>query len=159
VDTIDVFVGKKAVDNNDIRYLKLDRLDAGRLEDEARVRSKIALLEGANEAVDIFAWVRNISDGVEGVGGRLRRRLVGFFIGEEPKDFPLHIWKLALEDFFTELRGDIEGFVPGKNSIDRIDRLSLAYCHIGHLGAHAGVLVYESELILGWQNESKPCII
>ena len=29
--------------------------------------------------------------------------LTGFFIGEEPKDFPLHIWKLALEDFFTEL--------------------------------------------------------
>jgi len=102
MDAIHGFVWEEAVDDDDIRYLKLDGFDAGRLEKETRVGSKVALLEGPNEPVDILARIRDIPDGVKGVGRCLGRRPVRLFVRVESKDLPLHLWKLALKHLLTE---------------------------------------------------------
>ena len=55
VDAFDRLVAQKSIDDYDIRGFHVDRLDACRLEDEARGRSKIAFLEGLDEASNILA--------------------------------------------------------------------------------------------------------
>jgi len=103
MDPIDRLIRKETIDDDDIWRLDLDRLNACRLEEEASLGPKITLLEGANETIDILARIRDVPDGVEGIGRRFDRGPVWLFVREETKDLPLHLWELARKHLLTEI--------------------------------------------------------
>jgi hypothetical protein len=89
VDAFDSIVAQKSIDDYDIRGFHVDGLDTCRLEYEARGRSKIAFLEGLDEASNILARVGDVADSVEGVRRRLQWRFVRSFRRPVAQELPL----------------------------------------------------------------------
>jgi hypothetical protein len=136
VDFLELLLAQKFVDDRHSRDAPSHGLEAGRLEHEMGRVTEFATQIGIDQALDILAWIHDISDRVENIRlGILRRRLQREARRRTPvmKELPFTIRKLTGQNGPSELGRDPDLFQGDQKSVGIVDRLGLTDGHVDHL--------------------------
>lgn len=154
-----VGVAQKAVDDRHTRNPPRHILETRRLENEVGRVPEFTPQISVDEASDILARIHDIPNCVEDVRTGKRFGHGRHTVGVQPKDLPVYIWKLLLENLLAKIRRDVQSAVLGQLSIGGINRLCFTNSHVHDRVAPRGILINHGDVLISWKDESKPLVV